>query len=695
MNNRLINEIKIILPFVLVCLFMTQLTTNAQYKNKWMNVGSLHNWYSEIGSELEEAGFVKTQQEGFSWPSIYPYQDMQCARGLWIGAKNFTDEKGDFYSFKVVTSGPRNPAIWAFYPQEFKTIGKFPLSEVYVDGNLTYQKDVTIDDYDASMPFDRKIVNVVNTQLGVTMTRTINQFAQQYNDNYIIVEYEFTNTGNTDADADIELPNQTLEGVNFYFSHRMAVNKQSRYVVGNSAGWGKNTMIDSRGDGIKIDPANEKFRAQYMWQGYTSEKVISYDNIGAPIWAINSDSKKYLDPGDTVGRLGATQFAGYLTLYADKSATEKVDDLTQPTTTYYENSDDLLFLAGASAYNQDRMSREYTFMTKGHPAKRHADAVEPSGDYANQKTDPNMGNSGGFSIDNGYGPYTLAPGQTIRIVVAEVADGMSWDNQLKFGKLFKKGLLSAYDKNKEVMKGKDSLFKSFRRAIETFKILEAHGNIPQPPRPPKMFNINSGGDKISLSWVVDTNDPNPAAGFEIYRALGNVDSVYYKIYEAGPDESSYEDRDLIRGFNYYYYIVAIGPTQPGDLSTPAGRLRSGRYFTQAYDPANLQRMAGTKLSEIRIVPNPYHISSRSSVRFPGVNDEDKIAFYNIPGQCTIEIYTELGELIKTIEHTNGSGDEFWYCVTSSNQIVVSGIYIAVVTDKSSGEKHISKFAVIR
>ena len=81
----------------------------------------------------------------------------------------------------------------------------------------------------------------------------------------------------------------------------------------------------------------------------------------------------------------------------------------------------------------------------------------------------------------------------------------------------------------------------------------------------------------------------------------------------------------------------------------------------------------------------------NNVRFP----DDRIAFYNIPGQCTIKIYTELGELIKTIEHTNGSGDEFWYQVTSSNQIVVSGIYIAVITDNTTGEKQIAKFAVIR
>jgi len=101
------------------------------------------------------------------------------------------------------------------------------------------------------------------------------------------------------------------------------------------------------------------------------------------------------------------------------------------------------------------------------------------------------------------------------------------------------------------------------------------------------------------------------------------------------------------------------------------------------------------MNQIRVVPNPYIINSDESVRFPGTIDEDKIAFYNIPGECTIRIYTELGELIYTIEHTNGSGDAYWNSVTSSSQFVVSGIYIAVVTNNQNGENHIAKFAIIR
>jgi len=74
---------------------------------------------------------------------------------------------------------------------------------------------------------------------------------------------------------------------------------------------------------------------------------------------------------------------------------------------------------------------------------------------------------------------------------------------------------------------------------------------------------------------------------------------------------------------------------------------------------------------------------------------NRLAFYDLPGRCTIKIYSELGELINTIEHLDGTGDEYWDSVTSSNQIVVSGIYIAVFENLDTGEKKILKFVIIR
>ena len=106
----------------------------------------------------------------------------------------------------------------------------------------------------------------------------------------------------------------------------------------------------------------------------------------------------------------------------------------------------------------------------------------------------------------------------------------------------------------------------------------------------------------------------------------------------------------------------------------------------------MKRPPGESLSEVRIVPNPYHIDADPAVR---LDVQDRMAFYELPGEARIEIFSELGELIRTIEHLDGSGDEFWDLTTSSRQVVASGIYIAVVTDLASSEQTIQKFIVIR
>ena len=77
----------------------------------------------------------------------------------------------------------------------------------------------------------------------------------------------------------------------------------------------------------------------------------------------------------------------------------------------------------------------------------------------------------------------------------------------------------------------------------------------------------------------------------------------------------------------------------------------------------------------------------------GVSAPDRLMFLNIPPVCTIRIFTERGDLVDIIEHTDGSGDEIWNSITSSRQIIVSGIYIAHF-EMPDGNA-IRKFAVVR
>ncbi len=677
--------------YLAVCLaVLFPISLHAQYDTKWMSVGSLHNWFSAIGCEIEH-GLEAVQQYGMRWPAIYRYQDMQAAKGLWIGAKDFTDQDGRYYPHKVVHVGPRVNGGTEFFPIKLEMISRFDPPEVYVDGVQSQGEAIVANNLvDPNLIADRMIVNVVNNQLGLTMTRKIFQFSQEYHDNYYIMEYTFTNTGNVNADDKIELPNNVLKDVYVFFQYRWAVCREPRYVIGNGTGWGMNTMLDTRGDGTKVDPPDENFRAQYAWHG-KFPPFTAYDNIGAPVWDPTT-SAGYIDKTDTTGRLAAAQFVGMITLHADRSAADSTDDPGQPSTTMYQSSDDPL-TSNNDAYNIAKMTQEYGWMSFGHMSPRHADKVEPAGKFTEPTGDPALGTPGGFSACNGYGPYTLNPGESFKIVMAEAAAGLSREKCIEIGKQFKRKEITAKVKNEWVMTGRDSLFKTFRRILANYN---SNFAIPRPPLPPRTFNVNGGGDRIALSWDLFPTGEQNLTGFEIYRATGKYDSSYQLIHTAGPGERSYDDTELQRGPNYYYYLLAVGDAgaNTGVGLTPPGPLKSGRFFTQSYDPANLKRPQGKSLSEIRVVPNPFSLAADpNQLRFPG--EPDKIGFFNIPGQCTIKIYTENGELVNTIEHTDNTGDAYWNCVTSYNQVIVSGIYVAVVTDSRTGESGIVKFVVVR
>ena len=216
MKKNIFNNHLLILLIGFLLFGITEI--NAQ-TYKWMSIGSIHNWYSEMGCEREH-GREPAQQDGLQWPAILRRQDSQCAKGLWIGAKNFTDETNYTYSRKVVHIGPRANGIGEIFPELLEMYSKFEPPKVNVDGILSYGKSIKNDGVDPTMLADRMIINIINTQLGISMERKILGFSHKDHDNYIIYEYTFTNTGNVDDDSDIELQNNTVEDFYVYYQYR-------------------------------------------------------------------------------------------------------------------------------------------------------------------------------------------------------------------------------------------------------------------------------------------------------------------------------------------------------------------------------------------------------------------------------------------------------------------------------------------
>lgn len=797
----------------------------AQFDRTWLSGGSLHNWYSAVGNEGEELGFVRSQQDGLRWPGIYRFRDAQAWKGLWIGARNVVDAGGANYPIRVVHAGPRVTGAGEFYPTRFELVSRFPLPEVYVDGQLSEpEAQMIVNTVDPDMIADQMIINEVNTLLGLTMERRIMQFSQGFHDNYHVIEYTFTNTGNADDSPEIEL-NQTLEDVVIYLQWRWSVAKESRYVIGNGTGWGMNTMLDYTGDGRGPDYGQD-YKSVFAWHGRFPD-FNAYDNIGGPILPAALPAAQ-IAVDDTLGRLGASQFVGATALHADVSTTDSSHDPGQPFVLNWIESDAPLN-SGNDAFRVERMTREYEEFMTNNPSTRHAYAVEPSGDpgFKSPTNDPARGTSGGFSGGMGFGPYDIAPGESVRFVIVEAVAGLSREENERVGELYKAGALTDLEKNEIVFQSRDSLFQTFQRAHANF---DSDYAIPRPPAPPTSFLVNSGGDRISLEWDYGSDD---ISGFEIYRARTQYDSTYTLVHTAGPSERSFDDTTPLRGTQYYYYIQAVGhpSDNTGEGLTPAGvALRSSRYYTQTYVGARLLRPAGPSPSRaayyfddhliadstfidydnvleieyanssgggapgfnvteaslelircgvrtaaegctrqdtlviagdplpldlrdtnvgasgtisfnvpnpietqratlrvgivglnstneatlrfngvdlevkeslvgvqdpmdaIRVVPNPYNISSGTEVSW---DVRDQLGFLNVPGQSRIDIYTETGELIRSLDHRDGSGDEYWDLTTTSRQFVASGVYIAVITDLETNHRAYRKFVVIR
>lgn len=674
-------------------------------ETQWLAVGDLHSWFHSAGSEIEvgRTHLVSDQQDGMRWPAQFRNQDNIAAKALWIGCSNFNDPvAGKVYNHKVVHAGPRVLDEQSeVMPSLFTLSGKFNHPSVFVDNQPASKLDlmeIITKDPDPSSLADRVIEDEVITSLGLTMKRTIYAFARKDHSNYFIYDYEFTNTGVVDANGTVF--SQTLTDVVFYYQFRYAISREGG-VYGDSwlpqsAAWGANTMNDV----IYTHPVTgEPFRALISWHGKHSQWGGPGDNIGGP---------NYLKDG----HLGASQFAGVVTLHADKSPTDPTDDVLQPITTWEIDSDDPLN-SGNSQYNASKMDAEYAVMTSGRPATSHAERVGDG--FADQ-----FGSAGGYSTAAGYGPYTLEPGQSVHIVLAEGVAGLDRQKGYEIGYKWVTNTgpfilpdgSSTNDrdeyKNAWVFTGRDSLIKTFDKAFENY---ENNYDLPQPPPPPDEFYVNSGGDRVALEWSASAegwtgNHGNSFAGYKVYRAIHKPDTTYDMIFACGPGTDNpvvvnkFDDKTAVRGIDYYYYITSFDDGNSAD-----GILESSKFYTMTNSPARLLRPAGTKLSDIRIVPNPYNILAKD-LQFGGSNS-DRIMFYNIPPLCQIKIYTERGDLIKTINHTNGSGDEPWNSVTSSRQTVVSGVYIVyfkVTEDYTNdsgelifkkGDSIIKKLAIVR
>ncbi len=759
-------------------------TARAQYDFRWLAVGDFQHRYNGGLGQPE----IYDPFPMMVWPGIRNMApggvSYMHVIGYWISVANHTDEQGNFWEVRTSHSGPRALGVGEFYQTDMRLVSQFDWPLKTVDGAETFQVPIVVDAVENILgpngP-DQMLINKVNTSVGISVEQRSIQFSNQFHDDYHITEFRFVNTGNVDGDPEIELEGQTAEDVYFSFIRRPKTSASST-AWDNSMGdaaWGAINQTDIIGNGEHDYGLPEDWRGMFTWLEHGPAKT-EYSTIGGPMWV--PGSWWYALQEDTTGRLGAAAMHGEFILHADGEphapdpeglgGFSQPDDITQPKLMTYMHSDDSDLTGNSNHNNLPLMIEEREWIERGVETR----ATNMPNEWLNPDTpdrtvpaqpflafpldpgeeldfvkhfattaDPAMP-LGSWSYANNFGPYTMEPGEEVRIVIVDGVAGLSDELAEELGQWYRRkirwegmsrdeagALLFSWNprtnqtctdqdapdapdtdgcisltKDQWVMTSRDSLFQLIRRAKAAF---ENGYQVTAPPRPPSSFSVTSGTDQITIEW---TPTEVPEGGWELYRAQNrfqgipapNEEEKYVCIAgcpgtpELPPTATRFEDTNARPNVQYFYYLQAVGAPQPDDPlainGTPGGvRLKSSRYYAQTYDAARLLIPPGESMDAIRVVPNPVNLGADQGLRWPGDIGRNQVTFWNIPGQCTIRIYTELGELVRVIEHTSGSGVENWNLTTDSNQRIVSGIYLAVITNNDTGEEVIKKFLVIR
>jgi|GEM_PF-1195218 len=596
-----------------------------------------------------------------------------------------------------------------------------------------YQTDVI----NPNIPTDLMLETLSWTRMGVSPNRTVYSFVDRDNDRTMFWHWRLINDGIWGNDGDRivavrDTARQTMLSLMFqwYRAHYGTYLTNSGGENNSDAIWHYYGWDYAAGAS-----ATEDMRLVWVHDGDQSQAKYNpahgkQDDIG--------------NPNPVTGALMTALMAGWQLLHYDMSTTDRRDDPAQPLTIGWQNYNRNVRTGSEgheAKYNQMLWGLEKggTYYPGPYQTTPGRGTHPYGGSWIKASNDPAVsqtywpGKVLGVDLEvtdveqtMGLGPCDIPPGDTLNGIFALGVNGLDPQLARIAGAQWLAGQMTDAQKDALVFTAKDSLFKVMRQAKSvyesatfpdglggqryastrdeletTFGAAITAGKLSLSPPAPATFVVNSGPDRGELSWTLNTTTGSSIDGWRIYRALAdyNGDSLFTMIAQLPPSATSYQDTTVKRGFSYYYYLTTF--------KVVGGRTLESTMWTRTTRPmipygTPVDVLAG----KVRVVPNPWSASDNSQ-HYAGrigeaVKDSrsgySRIQFVNLPGTCTLKIYTVDGDLIKTIDHkavgsANPTGNETWNLISESNQYVVSGIYIFVV--ESSGGTEVGKFIIIR
>ena len=575
------------------------------------------------------------------------------------------------------------------------------------------------------------------TSAGVTITRTSRAWSMPDYDDFIIYEYEMTNTGDTDGNPATPARQDTLTEMVVSFSQGFAPGKtghERKYNRWNGSDF-QQTDVYARFD-------------RRRWLNY----AMSDDGLPETQYFT-----EWAQTGLNGGGLQAPMAVGYTVLYYDTARLARRSETVLSASSVGQNSpvwdanDHLkqpyLNRLETSLWSESKFVGNMNIAAW--PRSGNSVYGATFGPDWQGRVSFNVRQSWIFGVGRQivFGPYILRPGESIRFSLAEVAgygaaslaetqagvtdEGGScgqacnesasaaafnpvpnYTQTVTYGldnKVHGSTYLSTYPLPPYVNSGVVTLRDVTDRAIQAYtgaaSVVDYDSSqywpersadrgayrLPQIVPAPKITVENTALAQNRITWlsaVEGFTAPRLAAPFSHYRLLKSAHPL-------GPwqmlDSVGLADPRFLAGGQYtvidtattvleshYYAVVSVD--QAGNRS---GMTNLTLHETQLGGTEDLQKVV--------VVPNPYIVRSG----FSGAGDVDnRIGFFNLPRRCTIRIISYSGQLVETIDHDTELYSHEYLKTTRNNQVIASGVYFFVV-ETPDGKRTHGKFVVIQ
>jgi hypothetical protein len=587
-------------------------------------------------------------------------------------------------------------------------------------------------DYGRYIPNDNEaeelIISKWTTERGLTVTRKARAWSYTDYDDFIILEVVVENTGDTNGDgvADGNLPIQQDE---VYFSF---VNNVAPSWAGHR--WQNATVPWAYSDVVVLDDWY-KYTEASNFNGLASlqGKKMSYVYDGDLLASAGDDSGQPFDPSNSQtayvnrGALAAGELLGFQYVGLAPLDFDPTDGFTNDTETYVAPAS----LDQPAHVNWWEIFGRFDFDTPDISNKSESqlfDEFTGQGSVPAVQDNPDRVNRVTFS--HTYGPYTLAPGEKAKVVVAWVA-GSGAEFAGPGGTPMDVYAWARQGNQSQVTDGERALAVHLDRAQFAY---DNNYDVPDAPPDVAVFVDSDKNGNNAITWSDRTDsatDPDytgaeaqDVAGYHVYRNDNNHLGPWELIadipiggtlpagaeYAGGTPWTStnlsysdggtytYRDVNSVPGFSYWYSVRAYDtghtdwngngpvPSLEGGHAAPEQRMNVSR------SPIVIATAEKDALEDpVRVVPNPFRADPGDDVhRYPpGSNN---IRFVNIPSKAKISIFSVSGDLISVINHPQRStdpdrGEATWDQRTRTfSGRVAAGRYYYVVESLVSGQQ---------